>query len=357
MANVDVGIVGLPNSGKSTVFNALTGGGAQAEKFAFSTREMVQGIAPVTDRRLDELARVSDSGRIVPATVKVLDIPGLVRGASHGEGLGNQFLGSLRTVDAIVHVVRCFCDEEVPHPDGRIAPLSDAETVELELVLADAAAVERRLERVAKTAKSGDRAAVAEAGTLRDLLAWLNEGNPARSFAGEVSEALDLLTTTPTLYLANVDDSGNPEDVAALQELAAERGVECLAVNAKVEAEIAELDAEDRAAFLDDLGIAEAALERLTPAAYRLLDLTSFFTAGPMESRAWTIRRGQNAREAAGKIHSDLERGFIRAETIGWRELVDAGGHAEAQKRGLVRVEGRDYVVQDGDVLNIRFNV
>jgi ribosome-binding ATPase len=311
----------------------------------------------VTDSRLDELARVSDSAKIVPATVKVLDIPGLVRGASQGEGLGNQFLGNLRTVDAIVHVVRCFRDEEVAHPDGRIDPLADAETVELELVLADATVVERRLERVAKTAKSGDKAAVAEAETLRALLAWLNEGNPARSFEGEIPEAVDLLTTTPTLYVANVDESGNEEDVAALREFAAERGVECLVLDAKVEAEIAELDADDRAAFLEDLGIAEPALERLTPAAYRLLDLLSFFTAGPMESRAWTIRRGQNARQAAGKIHSDLERGFIRAETIGWRELVDAGGHAEAQKRGLVRVEGRDYIVQDGDVLNIRFNV
>jgi GTP-binding protein YchF len=357
VANVDVGVVGLPNCGKSTVFNALTGAGAQAEKFAFSTRELNQGVAPVTDRRLDELARVSNSGRIVPATVGVLDIAGLVRGSSQGEGLGNQFLGHLRAVDAIVHVVRCFRDEEVAHVDGRIAPLADAETIELELVLADAGAAERRLERVAKSAKGGDRAMVAEAEALRALLGWLNEGNPARSFPGDVPEALDLLTTTPTLYVANVDESGNPEEVAALTAFAAERGVECLVLNAKLEAEIAELDPADRAAFLEDLGIAEPALDRLTPAAYRLLDLISFFTAGPMESRAWTIRRGQTARQAAGKIHTDLERGFIRAEVVRWDELVEAGGAAEAARRGLMRVEGRDYVVADGDVLNIRFNV
>jgi GTP-binding protein YchF len=357
MASLEAGIVGLPNCGKSTLFNALTGAGAQAEAFMFSTKDVNQGVADVSDPRLQELARVESSAKIVPATLRVVDIAGLVRGASQGEGLGNQFLGHLRTVDAVVHVVRCFEDPDVAHVSGRVDPLDDAEIVELELVFADQAAVERRIERVGKTAKSGDAAARAELDQLRALLDWLSDGRGARAYVDALPEAVELLTAKPTLYVANVDESGNAEAVAALATFAAERGIETLALNAKLEAELRELAEEDRASFLDELGLSEPALDRVTPAAYRLLDLISFFTAGPKESRAWTIRRGQTALKGAGRIHSDLERGFIRAEVIPWDQLVEAGSRAEAQRRGWLRVEGRDYVVVDGDVLNVRFNV
>jgi ribosome-binding ATPase len=357
MAGLQVGLVGLPNSGKSTLFNALTGGRAVVAPHMFSTTETVHGSADVRDSRLEELARVSDSARIVPATLDVVDIAGLVRGASHGEGLGNQFLGQIRTADAVLHVVRCFVDDTVAHPSGRVDPVDDAETVELELLFADQAAVERRLERVAKAAKSGDRSAGAELEALEALGAWLADGNPARSLGADIPPSLDLLTAKPTLDVANVGEDGAPERVAALEAFAAQRGVECIAVNAKIEAELRELEPAEASAFLDELGIERPALERVSLAAYRMLDLIPFFTTGPKETRAWTIRRGQTAQQAAGKIHSDLERGFIRAEVIEWDRLVEAGSEAEARRRGWMRVEGRDYVVRDGDVLNIRFNV
>jgi hypothetical protein len=245
----------------------------------------------------------------------------------------------------------------VAHPSGRVDPLDDAETVELELVFADQAAVQRRIERVAKTAKSGEAAAVAEHDLLRELEAGLEQGRPARSFGIDMPEGLDLLTAKPALYIANVDESGNDESVAALRAFGHDRGIETIALDAKLEAEIAELDEADRQAFLDDLGIASPALDQVSLAAYHALDLIPFFTSGEKETRAWTIRRGQNAQEAAGKIHTDLARGFIRAEVIEWDRLVEAGGETEAKRRGWVRVEGRDYVVKDGDVLNIRFNV
>jgi ribosome-binding ATPase len=357
MSSLEAGLVGLPNSGKSTVFNALTGAGAAVAPHMFSTVETNHAEAQVRDPRLGDLARLSSSARIVPATLRVVDIAGLVRGASHGEGLGNQFLGQIRTTDAVIHVVRCFRDETVAHPGGAVDPLGDVETVELELAFADLATIERRHERAAKTAKGGDRAAAAEVEVLETLRATLEAGRPARSAGVEVPPALDLLTAKPTLYIANVDDSGNAGDVAALEAFAAERGALCVPVNAKLEAELRELPEDDAGAFLDDLGIEAPALDRVTLAAYALLDLIPFFTTGPKETRAWTIRRGQNAQAAAGRIHTDLARGFIRAEVIEWDRLVEAGSEVEAKRHGWLRVEGRDYVVKDGDVLNVRFNV
>jgi GTP-binding protein YchF len=357
MAGVEVGLVGLPNCGKSTLFNALTGGGAVVAPHMFSTTETVNGVADVRDARLEALDRISASGKIVPATLQVVDIAGLVRGASHGEGLGNQFLGSIRTTDAVVHVVRCFHDDTIAHPSGRVDPLDDAETVELELAFADLAAIERRAERVVKAAKRGEKGAAAEQDALDQLRAWLEQGRPARTSPIAIPATLDLLTAKPTLYVANMDDSGDPDVVAALGAFAREREAECVALNAKIEAELRELPDADAEAFMADLGIDRPALDEVTLAAYRLLDLIPFFTTGPDETRAWTIRRGQNAQQAAGRIHSDLERGFIRAEVIEWDRFVEAGSEAEAKRRGWMRVEGRDYIVQDGDVMNIRFNV
>ncbi len=359
MAGVEVALVGLPNSGKSTLFNALAAGGATVAPHMFSTTETVHGVADVRDPRLEALDGVasSRSGKLVPATLEVVDIAGLVRGASHGEGLGNQFLGSLRNTDAVVHVVRCFEDDSVAHPAGLIDPLDDAETIELELVFADLAAIERRAERVAKAAKGGEREAVAEHAALDTLRAWLEDGRPARTCAVEIPATVDLLTAKPALYVANTSDDADPARAESVRAFAAERDAECIELNAKIEAELRELPDDDAAAFLEDLGIERPALDLVTLAAYRLLDLIPFFTTGPKETRAWTIRRGQNAQQAAGRIHSDLERGFIRAEVIEWEKLVEAGSEAEAKRHGWMRVEGRDYVVADGDVMNIRFNV
>ncbi len=357
MAGLEVGLVGLPNSGKSTVFNALTGGGAVVAPHMFSTTESMTALADVRDPRLAQLTELSHSEKTVPAQLQVVDIAALVRGASTGEGLGNQFLGSIRSTDAVLHVVRAFQDEAVAHPSGRVDPLDDAETIELELILADQEGIERRLQRVAKTAKSGDRDAAAEQAALQQLTAWLDQGHPARSAGVEIPDSVDLLTAKPTLYVANVDDSGNPDAVEQLTAYARERGTECIAINGKIEAELAELPADEAEAFLEDLGIEQPALDLISLAAYRLLDLIPFFTTGPKETRAWTIRRGQNAQRAAGRIHSDLERGFIRAEVVPTEQLLEAGSEAEAKKRGWVRVEGRDYIVADGDVLNVRFNV
>ena len=344
-----LGLLGLPWSGVTTTLRCLCGGSV--------AQDGGQGIAEVRDPRLAELARVSESARIVPATLEAVDLTRLVRGAKRGDVLGAELLAHMRTTDAVLLVVRCFQDDGVPHQAGRVDPLDDAETVELELVFADQAAVERRLERVAKAAKSGEKEAVAERDALAALAEGLEQGRPARSLGVELPDALDLLTAKPALYVANVDESGNPEAVERLRAFGAERAIETVALNAKLEAEIAELDDDDRAAFLAELGIGQPALDRVSLAAYAALDLIPFFTTGPKETRAWTIRRGQNAQEAAGRIHTDLARGFIRAEVIEWDRLVEAGSEAEAKRRGWVRVEGRDYVVADGDVLNVRFNV
>jgi GTP-binding protein YchF len=344
-----LGLIGLPWSGVTTTLRCLCGASVAADG--------AQGIADVRDPRLPELARVSASKRTIAATLEVTDLTRLVRGAKRGEGLGGELLAHMRTTDALLLVVRCFQDDQVAHPSGKVDPLDDAETVELELVFADQAVVARRLERVAKTAKSGEQAAVAERDLLEQLASALEQGRPARSLGVELPEALDLLTAKPALYIANVDESGNAEAVAGLRAFGAERGIDAIALDAKLEAEVAELDESDRQAFLDDLGIERPALEQVSLAAYAALDLIPFFTSGEKETRAWTIRRGQNAQEAAGRIHTDLARGFIRAEVIEWDRLVEAGGETEAKRRGWMRVEGREYVVKDGDVLNIRFNV
>jgi ribosome-binding ATPase len=344
-----LGLLGLPWSGVTTTLRCLCGSSVAADAG--------QGVADVRDPRLAELARISNSRRVVAATLEVTDLTKLVRGAKRGEGLGNELLAHMRTTDAVLLVVRCFEDEQVAHPEGRVDPVDDAETVELELIFADQSVVERRLQRLVKTAKSGDKAAVAEQEQLERLAAALEQGRPARSFGELLPDTLDLLTAKPALYVANVDESGNEESVQRLRAFGAERGIETIALNAKLEAEIAELDSDDRQAFLDDLGIERPALDQVSLAAYAALDLIPFFTSGEKETRAWTIRRGQNAQEAAGKIHTDLARGFIRAEVIEYERLVEAGGEVEAKRRGWIRVEGRDYVVKDGDVLNVRFNV
>jgi GTP-binding protein YchF len=344
-----LGMLGLPWSGVTTTLRCLCGGSVAADAG--------QGVADVRDPRLAQLAHVSSSRKVVAATLEVADLTKLVRGAKRGEGLGNELLAHMRTTDALLLVLRCFQDEQVAHPEGRVDPVDDAETVELELVFADQAVVERRLQRIVKTAKSGDKAAAAERELLERLAEALEQGRPARALGEPLPDALDLLTAKPALYVANVDESGNAEAVERLRAFGRERGIETIALNAKLEAEIAELDSADRQAFLDDLGIDLAALDQVSLAAYAALDLIPFFTSGEKETRAWTIRRGQNAQEAAGKIHTDIARGFIRAEVIECQRLVEAGSEAEAKRRGWMRVEGRDYVVQDGDVLNVRFNV
>ena len=313
-----LGLIGLPWSGVTTTLRCLCGASVAADE--------AQGIADVRDPRLPELARVSASKRIVAATLEVTDLTRLVRGARRGEGLGGELLAHMRTTDALLVVLRCFEDDQVAHPSGKVDPLDDAETVELELIFADQAAVARRLERVAKTAKSGEPSAVAERELLEQLAAALEQGRPARSLGVELPESLDLLTAKPALYVANIDESGDAESVATLRAFGGERGIETIVLDAKLEAEVAELDEADRQAFLDDLGIERPALEQVSLAAYAALDLIPFFTSGEKETRAWTIRRGQNAQEAAGKIHTDLARGFIRAEVIEWDRLVEAGG-------------------------------
>ena len=342
-------MLGLPWSGVTTTLRCLCGSSVAADAG--------QGVADVRDPRLAQLVHVSSSRKVVAATLEVADLTKLVRGAKRGEGLGNELLAHMRTTDALLLVLRCFQDEQVAHPEGRVDPVDDAETVELELVFADQAVVERRLQRIVKTAKSGDKAAAAERELLERLAEALEQGRPARALGEPLPDALDLLTAKPALYIANVDESGNVEAVERLRAFGRERGIETIALNAKLEAEIAELDSADRQAFLDDLGIDLAALDQVSLAAYAALDLIPFFTSGEKETRAWTIRRGQNAQEAAGKIHTDIARGFIRAEVIECERLVEAGSEAEAKRRGWMRVEGRDYVVQDGDVLNVRFNV
>lgn len=354
------GIVGLPNVGKSTIFNALTAAGIAAENYPFCTIEPNTGVVVVPDLRLAQLDSLIQSKSVVPTSVEFVDIAGLVKGASQGEGLGNQFLGNIRETNAIIHVVRCFDDENVVHVDGHPDPLRDAETIDVELGLADLEAVSKRADRAQKVAKSGDKVARAEFEFFTALGEHLSSGRPARTF--DIPEPLilavkeaHLLTAKPVLYVANVDEEGLEKGNAysqALEKLAGD--AEVVRICGKVEAELSELDDDDKREFLADLGIEEPGLNRLIRAAYALLDLVTFFTAGPKEIRAWTVRRGTSAPQAAGEIHSDFEKHFIRAEVIAFDTYIELQGEAEAKAKGAMQVEGKDYIVADGDVIYFR---
>jgi hypothetical protein len=359
------GIVGLPNVGKSTLFNALTRASIAAENYPFCTIEPNVGIVQVPDPRLDRIAGITKPERVVPATVEFVDIAGLVAGASKGEGLGNKFLTHIREVDAIAHVVRAFTDPNVVHVAGKVDPLSDIETIHTELALADLQSVEKQLSKSEKLARTGgDKDAQRLVAVLEKAQAALDQGKPARTvdWAKEERVVLDplfLLTMKPTLYVANVAEHGfkdNPT-LDAIERCAAAEGAQSVAICAAVEAQIADMPAEDKRVFLDDMGMDEPGLNRFIRAAYKLLGLETFFTAGPKEVRAWTLHVGQTASQAAGTIHTDFERGFIRAEVIGYEDYVASGGEQGAKAAGKMRLEGRDYVVQDGDVIYFRFNV
>ncbi len=354
-----VGIVGMPNAGKSTLFNALTQAGAESAGYPFTTIEPNVAIAAVPDERLDAVCATVGAHPVVHETLEVHDIAGLVKGAHAGEGLGNQFLASIRETDAICHVVRAHSDRGVPHPDGSVDPVADAEMVEAELLLADLEQASRRLERVGKQAKALEKAAIAERDWLERVVEGLEGGRPVRAFpappdAPDAVRKLQALTSKPVLYVANVDEGvlAPPAELLAHAEAS---GDEAIALSAKIEAELAELEGDDAAAMREDLGLSESGLDRMIRAAYSLLDLISFFTAGEgTEGRAWSLRSGSTAWDAAGRIHSDIADGFVKAEVIGWRELVDAGGYAAARERGALRIEGRDYVMADGDVITIK---
>jgi len=358
------GIVGLPNVGKSTLFNALTAAAAAAANYPFCTIEPNVGRVPVPDRRLDVLAAIGRSARVVPTSLEFVDIAGLVRGASRGEGLGNQFLANIREVDAIIHVLRCFEDPDVAHVEGSVDPIRDAETVETELMLADLDSLERRAVGLQKRARGGDKESAAQLALIEPIVAALSAGRPARTAIpegqAEAARRLQLLTAKPVLYVCNVEEAvaatGNAFSRCVAERAAAE-GARAVVVSAAIEAEVAQLPEADRGEFLAGLGLHDSGLDRVIRAGYDLLGLITFFTVGPKEARAWTVVRGTKAPQAAGVIHGDFERGFIACETIGYEDYVACQGEAGAKEAGKMRVEGREYRVADGDVLLFRFNV
>lgn len=365
--NLEVGIVGLPNVGKSTLFNAITKAGAEAANYPFCTIEPNVGVVEVPDERLPHLVEMYKTKRCVPTAMRFVDIAGLVKGASKGEGLGNKFLAHIRQVDAVAQVVRCFEDENITHVEGGLDPLRDIEIINTELCLADLETLEKRMERVQKLVKTGDKKAPAEMAVLVSIKKMLEQALPARRVEMTDDEAalisdLNLMTLKPVLFIANVSEeevatADDNEYVKAVKKYAAEEGAEVVTISARVESEIAELSSEDAKEFLAELGLAESGLDKLIKASYKLLGLITYLTAGVQEVRAWTIKNGTKAPQAGGKIHSDIERGFIRAEIVSYDDLMATGSANAAKEKGLVRLEGKDYVMQDGDVTHFRFNV